>query len=257
LKIYFLFLNYFILKRKHFDYYIKNYLYTILMNENHKIKILVIRFKNPLQRKEIAYFRGAVIHAIEDKNTDILFHNHTEKQFRYSYPLIQYKRINKKAAIVCIQEGTEAIGQLFSSCNFTFDIGKQKTEMEVESMIANQPPLQVWDSKFKYRLRNWLPLSQESYQKYKMLNGLIEKVQFLEHILTGNMLSFAKGVGIYFDKQITCRILHMEEPTSSVYKEVKMLSFDLEFESNVSLPDFIGLGKGSSIGYGIVTRKRD
>lgn len=226
------------------------------MNENKKTKILVVRFKNRLQRNEVSYFRGAVIHAIEDDNLTVLFHNHIKNQFRYSYPLIQYKSIDRKAAIVCVEEGSEAIGKLFSTCNFSFDIGGRKTEMEVESMVANQIVLQVEDSKIKYNLQNWLPLSQASYAKYKTLDGLIEKIQFLENILTGNILSFAKGVGVYFDRQVVTRIIHMGTPQSAVYKNVRLLCFDIEFESNVSLPNFIGLGKGSSQGYGTVTKKR-
>ena len=34
------------------------------------------------------------------------------------------------------------------------------------------------------------------------------------------------------------------------YKNVKLMMFDAEFSSNVSIPDYTGLGKGVSIGYG-------
>jgi hypothetical protein len=33
------------------------------------------------------------------------------------------------------------------------------------------------------------------------------------------------------------------------------MSFDAEFKTNVSLPDYIGLGKGVSLGMGTVVRK--
>lgn len=224
--------------------------------ETKKTNILVVRFKNRLQRKEIPYFRGAVIRAIKDADPVVLFHNHIQDQFRYGYPLIQYKSIDQKAAIVCIEKGTEAIGKLFSTCNFAFEIGNRQTEMEVESIIATQAVLQIQESKVKYTLQHWLPLSQVSYQKYKTLDGLIDKVQFLENILIGNILSFAKGVGVYFDKQITACITGMGTPETAVYKDVKMLCFNIEFESNVLLPDFIGLGKGSSHGYGTIIRTK-
>jgi CRISPR/Cas system endoribonuclease Cas6 (RAMP superfamily) len=34
------------------------------------------------------------------------------------------------------------------------------------------------------------------------------------------------------------------------------MAFDIEFASNLSLPNFIGVGKNASIGYGIITKKQ-
>ena len=34
-----------------------------------------------------------------------------------------------------------------------------------------------------------------------------------------------------------------------------MMAFDIEFMSNVTVPDFIGLGKGVSLGFGTICRK--
>ena len=68
-----------------------------------KIKTLTIQFDTPLRRSEIPLFRGAIIAAIPSSN--ILFHNHDGTSLRYSYPLIQYKRIGGRAAITCIGKG--------------------------------------------------------------------------------------------------------------------------------------------------------
>ena len=55
------------------------------------IRILTLKFRNQLRPDEIKWFRGAVIHASDKDN--VLFHNHTEENYRYAYPLIQYKLI--------------------------------------------------------------------------------------------------------------------------------------------------------------------
>ncbi|MDO9154258.1 MAG: CRISPR-associated endonuclease Cas6, partial [Paludibacter sp.] len=73
----------------------------------------------------------------------------------------------------------------------------------------------------------------------------------------GNILSMGKGIDIQFDKEITCKITNIIETTTMSYKNVKMMSFDVEFKSNVSLPDYIGIGKGTSIGYGMIAQKRE
>jgi len=221
-----------------------------------KIKILIIRFKNIIRNDEVPIFRGALIHAL-GKEADILFHNHQDESFRYAYPLIQYKRINKKASILCLNQGTETIGKLFSECNFNFNFKGQEVEMEIESIKATQFLIQPWDTMFSYRIRKWLPLNQENYKEFIALEGIVEKSTFLEKILIGNILSFSKGINLFLEKEVLCKLLQFDEPKVIIYKGVKMMCFDAEFKSNVSLPDYIGLGKGVSLGMGMITRKRE
>lgn len=73
-----------------------------------KVKILRIQFHEELKNNEIELFRGAVLSKLQ--NASVLFHNHIADNFRYAYPLIQYKRIAKRASIVCLEEGTDVIG---------------------------------------------------------------------------------------------------------------------------------------------------
>ena len=80
------------------------------------------------------------------------------------------------------------------------------------------------------------------------------RISFLENILIGNLLSFAKGVNINIQNQIDCKLLSMDEPRITTVKGVKMMAFDVEFKSNLSLPDYMGLGKHVSIGYGTIVR---
>lgn len=221
-----------------------------------KVKILIIRFKNIIRNDEVPIFRGALIHALGEE-ADILFHNHQDESFRYAYPLIQYKRINKKAAILCVNQGTETIGKLFSECNFNFNFKGQEVEMEIESIKATQFLIQPWDTMFSYRIRKWLPLNQENYKEFIALEGIVEKTTFLEKILIGNILSFSKGINLFLEKEVLCKLLQFDEPKVIIYKNVKMMCFDAEFKSNVSLPDYIGLGKGVSLGMGMITQKRE
>lgn len=221
-----------------------------------KVKVLIVRFSNEILREEIPLFRGAIVNATE--NADLLFHNHEEGgQLRYSYPLIQYKRINQKAAIVCLGEGTDVVGQFFSSCNFDVMLGERQVKLEVESVNAYQYLIQLWDGEFTYRIRRWLPLNGENYAAYCKEESLAGRCAMLEHLLAANILSFAKGVGVHFDGQVVTRITQMDEPRLQYYKGVKLMSFDAEFKTNVSLPDYIGLGKGVSLGMGTVVRKRE
>lgn len=215
-----------------------------------KIRILCVRFHNELQSNEIEMFRGAVLSKLPEAS--VLFHNHVNDNFRYSYPLIQYKRLFGKAAIVCLEEGTEAIGELFSTGDFCFRIGERMVRMEIESIRPRQIVVQPWESSFTYRLRRWLPFNEDNYRIYQRLEGLAERYDFLERKLIGNILSFAKGLGIYFETRLACKILEVEDPYWIAYKGVRMMAFNVRFKTNVSLPDNIGLGKGVSLGNGTI-----
>ncbi|MCQ2309676.1 MAG: hypothetical protein MJZ78_06830 [Bacteroidales bacterium] len=217
-----------------------------------KVRVLKIVFGQEISQEEIPLFRGAVINSLE--SNDVLFHNHDGDGLRYSYPLIQYKRIGGKAAIVCAGDGTESIGEFFKCWNFDVSIGGRNVSLKVDSVDARQVLVQVWDDLFVYRIRKWLPLNKENYERFVLMDGLAEKYVFMEQLLTGNILSFAKGVGIHFENQVKCKITEVSEPVSIFYKGVKFMGFDAMFKTNVSLPDYVGLGKGVSLGMGMLKR---
>lgn len=218
------------------------------------IQIFLVKFQNEISFREVPLFRGAILNAL-DGQADVLYHNHTgDSTFRYSYPLIQYKRIQKKAAIFCIGEGVEAIGHFLVAQKFGIQLGERSVQLAIETVYPKRNLVQTWDSTFRYHLRNWLALNSENYQKYKELDEMTTRISFLENILIGNLLSFAKGMKIDIKEQIVCKMLSLDEPRLISVKGVKMMAFDAEFKTNLSLPDYMGIGKHVSIGYGTVVR---
>lgn len=217
-------------------------------------RVLTIRFKNKISQREISLFRGAIIQTMDD--APLLFHNHEEDKLRYSYPLIQYKRINQCAAIVCVSEGTDVIANFLSNGSFDIRLGNEKMTLEIDFINDVQCLIEVLENSFVYYLCHWIPLNQENYQRYMRLESIVDKYVMLEKLLVANLLSFTKGIGIYFDKQVLCKLIQVHEPTTTYYKGIKMLSFDVAFKSNVLIPDYVGLGKGVSLGHGIVVNKK-
>ena len=219
------------------------------------LRMLYVYFNNEISPREINCFRGAINAALEI-NHSILFHNHTNEGFRYSYPLIQYKRFHKKAVIVCVEEGTDAIGEFFNSeCrNFTF--GNNEQEFMITNLKADKFLVQQWQTMFHYKLYNWLPFNSKNYKEYQNIEGIVEKTILMERMLTGNILSFLKGIGVFVDDRVICHITSVKDPYVVRYKGVKLMSFDIEFSANVSLPMLIGLGKGASVGYGMILNNR-
>ncbi len=215
-----------------------------------RTSILQIRFSDDILFSELPEFRGAIISKVPQNIT--LFHNHLENGLRYKYPLIQYKRIKGKAAIICLGEGTEAIGNFFAGADFNLRIGKNEKNFTIDSVKANQWIIQTWNNTFTYTIRKWLPFNSDNYKEYSDLEGVVEKISMLEKLLIGNILSMCTGLNVHIEKEITCKITEIIDEKTYMFKGVRMHSFDLKFNTNIYLFDYIGLGKGVSHGFGIV-----
>lgn len=219
------------------------------------VRIVIATFKNKISLAELPFFRGSMIQL---SSNHPLFHNHENNGFRYSYPLVQYKCIDGHAVMIGLNEGGIAIERLLEDrISFSCQLGNRFTELELIGVRSQKVKVECLSELQTYSLQSWLPLNSENYQGYLAADGLVERMLLLERILIGNILSFAKGIGVFFDEPICCRIQQIKQEKMFVYKNVEMVSFSAIFQSNVSLPDYIGLGKSVSLGNGIVIRIKD
>ena len=220
------------------------------------IRTLTVTFDTDISYKEIPLFRGAVLKSMGDK-ANLLYHNHTgAKTFRYSYPLIQYKRLGGKASIVCIEEGADAIGQFLSEMTDSIMIGEREVKCNTDRLMPSKLLVQTWQSSFSYQVFRWLPLNKENYIRYQTAEGMIEKIAILEKILKGNLLSMLKGLDIFLEGELIVKITNLSEPYILHNKGVALMAFNADFNCNLSIPNNIGIGKNASIGYGVIHQKK-
>lgn len=221
------------------------------------IRILTIQTDADIQQKEVPLFRGAVIRSLGDK-ANLLFHNHVDDdKFRYSYPLIQYKRIGGKATVVCIEEGVNLIGQFLTEANGILKIGEREVTCNTSKIQPARLLIQTWESPFNYHITRWLPLNAKNYQLYQNTEGIVERVTLLEKILKANLLSMLKGIGIHLEQELLVKITQISEPYVVYNKGIGMTAFNADFCSNLTIPNNIGIGKNASIGYGVVHQERN
>ena len=213
--------------------------------------ILTIKFTNRIKKDEVSSFRGAVINLIPSEN--ILFHNHTDNTLRYAYPLIQYKRINGCAAIVCINEGIDAIKNHLQNLNHEIRIGNRLTYLTIDTISPRNSTIEINNELHNYSINSWLPLNNENYGSYIRTESLVERYSMLEKIMTGNILSFAKGIEVYFSEHIVCKITDISKIYYTDYKNVRMMALNATFKCNATLPNDVGIGKGVSLGHGTIT----
>ena len=220
-----------------------------------KIRLLRIQFENEIYPWEIPAFRGAVIATAGYEN--VLFHNHMRDKFRYSYPLIQYKQIRNRPMIMSLDEGVDEIHHFFENMQIGLFLGQRSYELKIFNMHLTQQTMQVWDKLWDYRIDNWLALNKENYDRYLKMEDLTEKIELLRRTLVGNILSFAKGVDWSIEKDIRLSLSGMREPRLVTYKGQKLMGFSVDFKTNVYLPNYLGLGKGCSTGFGVVQHKKE
>jgi hypothetical protein len=209
-----------------------------------KVSTLIVRFKNEIEYSETSEFRKEIMNILTE----------TKRSHRYSYPLIQCKRLNGKASIICIEEGTEHIGEFFSNLRNASHLNDKETSLELDTVNAYKVLVQTWKGAFTYSIRKWHPFNKMNYEKFRQMNDKETEIAFLEELLIDNILFFAKGTGVRFEQKPTCSIINMEAKEPIKHESVNFAAFDLLFKTNVSLPNYIGLGKGVSYGFGTVVR---
>jgi len=233
-------------------------------NEKCILKLLRVHFDVEIAPYEVAAFRGAIIEKVGIEND--LFHNHLNEggkidetedpKFAYRYPRIQYKRIGKQPVILCVGEGVDEIHKFFEKSNWDIRLGKDVLEMRIAKLDLNQFEMKISERLSSYSIRNWVALNQQAYNQYQKLDGIVEKIAFLEKKLIGNILAFAKGIDWHIEEKIELKITDLPQMQLISYKKQKLQTFNLDFKTNVFIPQYIGLGAKTSVGMGTVFLKK-
>lgn len=230
----------------------------------YKLRTLAVTFDLPMNPWELPRFRGAIAGKVGLEHD--WFHNHNNETggLHHRYPLIQYKVSPHdggfRPMLLCLDQGIEEAHHFFSQPDWSVDLKQgsgattayHTVPLRIAHLHVDQTTLNVWEHDFAYRLHNWQALNTDHYREYRALEGIAERFAFLENILASHILSFARGVGWTLARRFDVKITKLLGEKFVEYKGVKVLGFSLEFKANVSLPEWIGLGKGGGVGFGVV-----
>ena len=192
------------------------------------------------------YLRGFIGNKYRER---LLLHHHLEKACLYQYPKVQYKVFDGTPIILGLCEGSDELKKI------AFDFDKLTLNSNRYKVVKRQfiEGKQSFGSLLKPKnyqfLTPWIALNEENYSKYSKMNSK-EQTLLLHKILIGNILSAAKS----FDYVVLEEIFVKTEvkPVPIVYKGFSMIGFLGRFTVNFDLPEYIGLGKGVSQGFGTV-----
>ncbi len=218
------------------------------------LSLLSVTFDTHIDPRDIPAFRGAVIERVGLNHG--IFHNHKVDEAgrvhsEYRYPKVQYKVTGQFPSILFIEEGVEEAGHFFTRPDWSLSFGRRRYFANVRELQHQFYPISVTDEPYVYRLRRWMGLNQKNNQLFSNL-GSKEQKDLLNRILAGNILGFATGVGHLFERRFDVEIDEILFSSFQDYKGIKARTFDIQFTSNVLLPPKVGLGKGASVGFGVV-----
>lgn len=178
------------------------------------------------------------------------FHHHSELSFHY--PLVQYKIINNTPFVLGLQEYADVVFRKISQLEH---IVLPHEKVRVQSIKIDMVTSDIREEEHQYRFVSpWLALNQENYSKYTRL-GWNERKHLLEGIFIGNILSALKGMKVFVNFRILADIQNFKQLTT-VAHDNQFVGFHANIRTNISLPQYIGVGKSVSKGFGTIAEYR-
>jgi len=180
-----------------------------------------------------------------------LLHHHLDRPI-LAYPKVQYKVIGGTPSILGIADGAVVLKEISDDIT---ELVLSNNRYAILSKVTydQMVPLVPSPDMIEYRFVSpWLGLNQENYRRWMGMHEWKEKKRFLNAILIGNLLSMAKGLGIVIEHRLNVHS-HLEK-VETRYKGVEMTGFSGSFRVNLQIPEYIGIGKGVSQGFGVVRR---
>jgi len=175
-------------------------------------------------------------------------HNHgNQGRELYRYPLVQYKIVDGTPVILAIEDGIPALEPVILNKEYLILGGQTYPRGELQIALGNWL-LGDTEEPYRYRFRSpWFGLNQDNYRRYEQI-GPEDRKALLERVLTGNLLSISKGLGVTVERRLRVEASLEEAPVR--FKNETVLGFLGGFSVNFLIPDLLGLGKSVSRGFG-------
>lgn len=177
-------------------------------------------------------------------------HQHIADKFVYRYPVVQYKMIKDVPTVIGINEGAEVLKQIYDEYQ-EIRLGANKYQIVERGISLKDEEFGISEKIRSYEFATpWLALNQENYHKFYGLKNHEERDEFLRKTLAGNIISMSKSFNYQVPDRIKCDL--SVKIRKDHLKDVSVMTFTGIFHTNFIIPDFLGIGKSVSRGFGAV-----
>jgi hypothetical protein len=217
------------------------------------IQTVTIKFPDiQLNTRDAHKLRGYIGNLFKDRSP--LLHNHLENgEFSYRYPLVQYKVIEKTPMLVGLEEGAKLLMELF------LKIREIKIDDREYPVLSKNIESRIWAigvnrDLHEYRFETlWMALNQKNFVAYQNA-GREQQIENLKKIAISNVLAFYKAFDLILEKEERIMMKVNVNEKNAQFKNKDMLAFKGGFVTNAVLPDYVGIGKAVSRGFGTIQK---
>jgi hypothetical protein len=192
------------------------------------------------------WLRGAISQVM----TRPEFHNHLGTKLSYTEPLIRYEASSGRLNAVGICNGAMLLKELPRLQSLR--LGQTDVDVHRQTVTPSRVEVGVVETRLRYRFASeCLLLNQENHDRWRRMHQS-EKSELIRRIVIGNILSFAKGIGMSVTARLEAECELVPVGFRTLKPGVRLLGFTGTFSVNFSLPPMWGLGKSTSRGFGTV-----
>lgn len=179
----------------------------------------------------------------------ILHHHQNDGVNIYQYPKVQYKIIGGIPVIFGIEEGAKILEDISGDIE-ELTIGSKNYKIIEKQIIIKKQEFGYSDKLSQYRfIVPWLALNEKNYELY-LQSDQKNKIMLLHKVLAGNLLSISKSLGYVVLDQI--KVKTKISPIKVFSKGIPQIGFEGKFQTNFKIPDYLGIGRSVSRGFGVV-----
>ncbi len=170
--------------------------------------------------------------------------------FIHRYPVIQCKQLKSDLILTGISQGAGCIFQLTRDQE-ELGVGGSSCRITARDTSIRAEPFGVVDTGSSYEfLTPWLALNQQNARKFYDLKGKPQRDAFMQKLLTDQLNTLAKSLDYEITIPITC-VAKVRFKRERIDRENVMV-FLGKFQTNLTIPDYLGIGQSVSQGYGTV-----
>jgi hypothetical protein len=170
--------------------------------------------------------------------------------FIHRYPVLQFKQIKGNLLVTGISQGADFLLQ-FTRDRTIVGTGENTCRITGRDPGIRSEVFGITDTITTYEfLTPWLALNQQNAKKFYELKGKPDRDAFMQRLLTVQLNTLAKSLDYEIPVPITCesKVRFLRE---RIGRE-NVIVFLGKFQTNLRIPDYLGIGQLVSQGYGTI-----
>jgi hypothetical protein len=172
--------------------------------------------------------------------------------FIHRYPVLQCKQMRTGLIVIGIGQGAGYLFR-FAHDQSMLGCGESTCRITARDPAVRSEPFGMADTSVTYEfLTPWLALNQQHAKKFYELNGKLQRDAFMQKLLVAQLHTLAKSLDYGVTAPVSCEA-KVRFRRDRISRE-NMMVFYGTFSTNLTIPDYLGIGRSVSQGYGTIKR---